>query len=140
MREFERALPGEGSRLTELNLAQRLSPGVGSGGYTDSSDENPLSTLSPLYLEYRFESDTEQAGSQLLDRLVTEMTGYEWATQTTAQRRGENDYAFAGWIRLGMPAVGTKRAESIDEDTLAALHEAFANAAIDRNASSRGAN
>lgn len=138
-REFTNALP-DGADATTLNLGQRLSPGIGGAGLTDTGEANPLSALSVILVEYRITASSAEAGARLLDRLASRMTGYEWATQTSASSDKEGGFAFTGILRLGMDAVGTRRAEAIDEATLTALRESLAQASVDETATTGGAN
>ncbi|MFC7767095.1 hypothetical protein [Leucobacter soli] len=136
-REFTNALPS-GADASTLNLGQRLSPGVGSVGVTSTSEANPLSSLSVIFIEYRVTSTSADTGAKLLDRLESRMTGFEWATQTSASVDKDGGYAFTGLIRLGVDAVGTSRAKDIDEATLDALRESLTQASLDETTTTGG--
>lgn len=136
--EFDKAMTATEAQLISLNLGQRLAPRVSSGGFSDTSEANPLSQLTPVFVEYQVESAKADAGDKLLDKLADEITGFEWAAQTSAKRGSGGEYTFAGVIRLGMPAIGTARAEAVDETLLADMRDSFEQASADRDASALG--
>lgn len=118
MRELDTVLPGDVALATESISVKGLSADT-SGIYEVTGLDAPgVIEISFSATAVRFDSPTP-----LLDALKG-LTGYVSATVDAVAESGEEGYTITGVVQLGADALGgTSRADALDADVLAALHE-----------------
>ncbi|MGO2654707.1 MAG: type IV pilus assembly protein PilM [Pseudoclavibacter sp.] len=127
--EFQASLPG-GMSITKLTLTEPLAPGGTAESSSSSTETDPLAVSSVITVEYEVQSGSVNGGADLIDALPNHVTGLTRATNpTSSYDESAKVYTFSGTASLDITAIGTDRAQAVDEATLQQLRDALESAA-----------
>jgi hypothetical protein len=137
--EFNASLPG-GANVSTLTLDEKLAPGA-SSSTSSSTNENtdPLVTPFVIQVSYEVKSGNYLASADLIDALAAHVTGFQRATTPTiTYDTSARQYTATGTVSIDVAAVGTDRAQAIDESTRQQLLDQLAKAAEDPSNTASG--